>query len=164
VQQRLEDCVIQDDIQTRKATREEKKKQCKKGEKQEHVSEMLVELPRKAFLSHIRAYPTKEKPVHHIFSPRALHLGHIARSLALKDPPEKGSTTRKRKADDDDDDEKSAMKKSQKMKFGFGKGKDAVNAVPKKTKDGKSAKSARNSRVLLMANTVKLQNVGLDGL
>jgi hypothetical protein len=56
------------------------------------------------------------------------------------------------------------MKKSQKMKFGFGKGKDAVNAVPKKTKDGKSAKSARNSRVLLMANTVKLQNVGLDGL
>jgi hypothetical protein len=164
VQQRVEDCVIQDDIQTRKAAREEMKKKRKKGEKQEHVSGMLVELALKAFLSHIRAYPTKEKPVRHIFSPGALHLGRIARSFALKDQPKKVGTTRKRKADDDDDDEKSAMKKSQKMKFGFGKEKDAGNAVPKKIQDGKSAKNPRNSRALLMANAVNLQNVGLDGL
>jgi len=37
--------------------------------------------------SYIRSYPTKEKAVRHIFSARALHLGHIAWLFALKDPP-----------------------------------------------------------------------------
>jgi hypothetical protein len=35
----------------------------------------------------VRAYPAKEKAVRHIFNARALHLGHIARSLALKETP-----------------------------------------------------------------------------
>lgn len=49
----------------------------------------LLQMARNAFLSHIRAYPTKEKSLKHIFTTKSLHLGHIAKSFALKDPPKK---------------------------------------------------------------------------
>ena len=47
----------------------------------------LVGMGKKAFVSFVRAYSAKEKSVRHIFSSRTLHLGHIARSFALKDKP-----------------------------------------------------------------------------
>ncbi|GMI39833.1 hypothetical protein TeGR_g5363 [Tetraparma gracilis] len=51
------------------------------------MEEGLVGLGKKAFVSFIRAYSAKEKAVRHIFSSRTLHLGHIARSFALRDSP-----------------------------------------------------------------------------
>jgi len=44
----------------------------------------LMEFAKKAYSNYIRAYGTREKAVKHIFSARALHLGHVARSFALK--------------------------------------------------------------------------------
>jgi ATP-dependent RNA helicase DDX31/DBP7 len=61
-------------------------KTSKKKKKEKEESEILI-MARQAFASYIRAYPTKEKIVRHIFCARALHLGHIARSFGLKEPP-----------------------------------------------------------------------------
>jgi ATP-dependent RNA helicase DDX31/DBP7 len=45
----------------------------------------LLEGVHRAFLAFVRAYPVKEKAIRHIFNARALHLGHIARLLALRE-------------------------------------------------------------------------------
>ena len=96
LQRRLEDCVI--------LTKEEEEggqnkldigrrkflpvsNQCKAGNK--GSSSELLELARAAFLSHIRAYPTREKCAKHVFAAKALHLGHVARSFALKETPKR---------------------------------------------------------------------------
>ncbi|KAJ7091183.1 P-loop containing nucleoside triphosphate hydrolase protein [Mycena epipterygia] len=42
---------------------------------------------RKAFLSHMRAYATHPSSEKHIFHVRHLHLGHLAKSFALRDAP-----------------------------------------------------------------------------
>lgn len=47
----------------------------------------LLASARSAYTSYVRAYPAKEKAVRYIFSARALHLGHVARSFALKSTP-----------------------------------------------------------------------------
>lgn len=47
----------------------------------------LLGLARMAFTSFLRAYSTKEKVLRGIFSVKALHLGHVARSFALQEPP-----------------------------------------------------------------------------
>jgi ATP-dependent RNA helicase DDX31/DBP7 len=47
----------------------------------------LLESARNAYFSYVRGYSTKEKAVRHIFSARALHLGHVARSFALQEQP-----------------------------------------------------------------------------
>ena len=47
----------------------------------------LLESSRKAFTAYICGYLAKEKAVRNIFSTRALHLGHVARSFALKEIP-----------------------------------------------------------------------------
>lgn len=101
VQRRLEDCVIQDDIAAKaeeqrqqeqeKATSKQEKatsKLKKRRKKRAKAEGKLLELARSAFLSFLRAYSTKKEAyVRSIFSARALHLGHIARSFALKEPP-----------------------------------------------------------------------------
>ncbi|KAJ3300819.1 ATP-dependent RNA helicase dbp7 [Borealophlyctis nickersoniae] len=46
-----------------------------------------VELSEKAFTSHIRAYATHVAPERHIFHVRKLHLGHVAKSFALREAP-----------------------------------------------------------------------------
>jgi ATP-dependent RNA helicase DDX31/DBP7 len=85
IQRRLEDTVTTDDAQTKAAYKAPARK---KGQRREQEPNgRLLELARKAFFSYVRAYPTKEKAVRHIFSSRALHVGHIARSFALKEPP-----------------------------------------------------------------------------
>ncbi|KAF7428209.1 ATP-dependent RNA helicase dbp7 [Pleurotus ostreatus] len=45
------------------------------------------ELARKAYLSHMRAYSTHPTNEKHIFHIRHLHLGHLAKSFALRDAP-----------------------------------------------------------------------------
>ncbi|KAI0259667.1 P-loop containing nucleoside triphosphate hydrolase protein [Gloeopeniophorella convolvens] len=46
-----------------------------------------VELARKAFASHMRAYATHPSDEKHIFHIRHLHLGHLAKAFALRDAP-----------------------------------------------------------------------------
>lgn len=92
IQNRLEQCVLQDDINY-KASIEKKFKGDPKqrGRKQQRNKDALVgpllEGARKAFSAFVRAYPAKESAIRHIFNARALHLGHITRSLGLKETP-----------------------------------------------------------------------------
>jgi len=44
-------------------------------------------LARKAFASHIRAYATHPSEEKHLFHVRNLHLGHLAKSFALREAP-----------------------------------------------------------------------------
>src|SRR6266576_1697779 len=44
-------------------------------------------MARKAFASHLRAYATHPSDEKHIFHIRHLHLGHAAKSFALRDAP-----------------------------------------------------------------------------
>lgn len=44
-------------------------------------------MARKAFASHLRAYATHPSDEKHIFHIRHLHLGHVAKSFALRDAP-----------------------------------------------------------------------------
>ncbi|TFK23970.1 DEAD-domain-containing protein [Coprinopsis marcescibilis] len=48
-----------------------------------------VMLARKAYLSHMRAYATHPSNEKHIFHIRHLHLGHLAKSFALREAPTK---------------------------------------------------------------------------
>mmetsp|Transcript_9968 Transcript_9968/g.17928 ORF Transcript_9968/g.17928 Transcript_9968/m.17928 type:complete len:1042 (+) Transcript_9968:61-3186(+) len=121
IQNRFEQCVLQDDIDY-KASIEKKFKgdpKQKRRVKKRDIIGPLLEGARKAFSAFVRAYPAKEKAVRHIFNARALHLGHIARSLALKETPKmvsKGNTNSNNKAgsnDTDGDDSKTTRDKSQ---------------------------------------------------
>lgn len=90
VQRRMEDCIVQDNITAQQKWKEEKKanKKRRKDAPNRPKEGELLELARDAFVSFLRAYPTKREPsVRSIFSARALHVGHVARSFALKDPP-----------------------------------------------------------------------------
>mmetsp|Transcript_5559 Transcript_5559/g.12115 ORF Transcript_5559/g.12115 Transcript_5559/m.12115 type:complete len:1053 (+) Transcript_5559:55-3213(+) len=105
IQNRLEQCVIQDDIDYKVAIEKKSKgdpKQVKqKRRKKKDMVGPLLEGARKAFSAFVRAYPAKEKAVRHIFNARALHLGHIARSLALKETPKmvsKGNNSKDKNA------------------------------------------------------------------
>ena len=44
-------------------------------------------MARRAFLSHMRAYATHPSNEKHIFHIRHLHMGHLAKSFALRDAP-----------------------------------------------------------------------------
>lgn len=57
-----------------------------------YQSKDLLELAKIAFLAHIRAYAVKEKALKSVFVARGLHLGHVARSFMLKEPPTSFST------------------------------------------------------------------------
>ena len=72
-------------------------------------------MAKRAFQSHMRAYATHVAAERHIFDIKALHLGHLAKSFGLRDPPgrmnvagmraaagtrEKGARRTKRKADE----------------------------------------------------------------
>ncbi|CAH1756813.1 9153_t:CDS:2 [Entrophospora sp. SA101] len=50
-------------------------------------NEKSIELAQRAFISHVRAYATHPSSEKHIFHPRNLHLGHIAKSFALREAP-----------------------------------------------------------------------------
>ncbi|CAM9817094.1 unnamed protein product [Ectocarpus sp. 12 AP-2014] len=47
----------------------------------------LLDRARSAFQSHVRAYAARAPDSRAVFQVRSLHLGHVARSFALKDPP-----------------------------------------------------------------------------
>jgi len=47
----------------------------------------IIELARKGFMSFLRAYATHTKETKHIFHVKSLHLGHVAKSFALREAP-----------------------------------------------------------------------------
>jgi ATP-dependent RNA helicase DDX31/DBP7 len=68
------------------AVQREREKSAVKDEEDEGSATLLVKA-RLAFQSHIRAYGTHGSDTKDIFQVRGLHLGHVARSFALRDPP-----------------------------------------------------------------------------
>jgi len=80
----------------------------------------LHELGSQAYVSFVRSYASFPKDVRHIFSFKALHLGHIAKCFGLRDPPSqitgigKGNWVKKeaQKKSDLYRDQKEAQKKS----------------------------------------------------
>ena len=83
IQHRLEEFVLRDGS----GAPETESSQMKKSKRTKESKDTLLHFARQAFNSYIRAYPTKEKAVRHIFCARALHLGHVARSFALREAP-----------------------------------------------------------------------------
>lgn len=72
---------------------------------------------RKAFQSFIRAYATHGKETKHIFHVKSLHLGHVAKTFALKDPPSQIVTKGKRiDVQFDAEEERTSKIKKQKTK------------------------------------------------
>ena len=49
----------------------------------------MLELARKAYISHVRAYATHVKDERQIFDVKALHLGHLAKAFGLRERPGK---------------------------------------------------------------------------
>lgn len=175
LQHRLEDCVIQDDIRAKASAKQMKeKRKSGGGGKREEVSGELLELARRAFLSYMRAYPTKEKLIRHIFAAKALHLGHVARSFALKEPPKRLGANKKQTTDKSDNTD--GPKKKQALAFDLEEnevggnptkrikiGHRGVESNNERSSEG-SFNNSGKARSLLMANAIKLQNNGLDSL
>lgn len=128
LQEKLEQYIIQDAATRKEAAKRSvgKGNKRKKDGKQSSMAaikeqqkllmeDSIQESARKAFTSFLRAYPAKEKAVRHIFCARALHLGHIARSFALKDPPK--AISRSIPIPDSDENGKNNEEKKNGLKF-----------------------------------------------
>lgn len=190
VQRRFEDCVIQDDIRAKKARKEAKKeaKRKRKSEAPKKKEGVLMELARDAFVSFLRAYATKkEAAVRSIFSARALHVGHVARSFALKEPPKSlVSKHRQNKKDLEQEVEDAEANKPKSLAFHsshrakqrattgeFDSGipnedkeqqEIRVFKRPKNVhKDGDTGK-AKNAKAMLLENAFKMQNNLMDAM
>ena len=151
VQTRLEETIQQDDVEYKASIEKKFKgdpKQRRKAKKQ--AVGPLLEGARKAFSAFVRAYPAKEKAVKHIFNARALHLGHIARSLALKDPPKMVS-----KATSSNDEEKGQKKSGEKRKSRL-----AFNSSnPKREDETMDEEDEENERYMsLLGDALEEQN------
>jgi ATP-dependent RNA helicase DDX31/DBP7 len=198
VQRRLEDCVVQDDVESRKQWKEAIKQQRKRKQHNSDSSALLrkkegqlLELARDAFLSFLRAYPTKrEQAVRSIFSSRSLHLGHVAKSFALKDPPKslaaKGKSKRQQ-LEEESRDEQSNLPRSLAFSQSVGEGIDNIqqrilNEIPiisdvggdedydhardTSKKRRKSDRDGRqlNAKQMLLENAFKMQSNLMDAM
>jgi ATP-dependent RNA helicase DDX31/DBP7 len=54
-------------------------------------------MAREAFTAHVRAYATHTASEKHIFHVRFLHLGHLAKSFALREAPGEVTTSQKKR-------------------------------------------------------------------
>ncbi|KAJ3048701.1 ATP-dependent RNA helicase dbp7 [Rhizophlyctis rosea] len=80
-----------------------------------------VELSQKAFTSHIRAYATHGASERHIFHVKKLHLGHIAKSFALREAPtDLALASLAKKKENEEDRKKKAPPPDAKSKPGAG--------------------------------------------
>lgn len=159
LQRRFEECVKLDDEEARRANKAKKKEDRKAGIRTAPVTGALLEQARAAFLSHIRAYPTREKAVKHIFSARALHLGHVARSFALSEPPKKLSNKTRNQASKNG--ESDGKKRSAALTFDVEDGMEGKRTRPKRVK-GPHPDDTKKNRSIMNANAAKLH--GLDSL
>jgi len=89
----------------------------------------------------VRAYATHTAATKHIFHIKSLHLGHVAKSFALGEPPSKlhgkkgkqkssGSERKKSKEDKDGSKERGGLGKTRQGTWEPGR----ISAVPKKRK------------------------------
>jgi ATP-dependent RNA helicase DDX31/DBP7 len=174
LQRRLEEKIIEDDAAA-KAAHKNKDEKRKKGQPREQVFGPLLEAARKAYMSYLRSYPTKEKAVRHIFCTRALHLGHMARSFALKEQPTQlVNKSKKATTAVEDDIEANNNKRNSNLAFEERILADVVEEVSRKRlKKSSSTMTKSNSvggssidtgkaRQILMARAVKLQDGGMD--
>jgi ATP-dependent RNA helicase DDX31/DBP7 len=170
VQRRLEDTVAQDDLDTKANYKPPARK--KGVPRLAEPCGRLLELARQAFFSYVRAYPTKEKCVRHIFSSRSLHVGHIARSFALKEPP-KSSISKVTQTNNDKDKDEDGGKRSAAM--AFHNLLDEVQDVVEKKRQRKAVPTNKSSliksdgtvdtakaRIMLMERAAKLQQGGMS--
>lgn len=176
IQYRLETCVSADDRKSTKSSgRRGPNKQVPvaKTDKDTSGNTDLLEKARLAFVSHIRAYPTKEKAIRPIFSAKALHLGHVARSFALKEAPKKLATSgsvhpnRKTRVNDDNDDEPIRNKRKAAMAFvPFEENNSDNDNLTHSNKRNRTSgnKNPRQQKELFLANASKLGQNGLDTL
>lgn len=196
VQRRMEDCVVKDDAETRKAFKESSSKRKQKQRKRKLVNSskdgrkegVLLEQARAAFLSFLRAYSTKKEPiVRSIFSSRALHFGHIAKSFALKEPPKSLVSKQKKQREQQEGklkDDQANLPRS--LEFGkssldleelLGDEKDDRNKHTKgydddddmefrsnKRKKIKHNGKSLNAKSLLLENATKMQNNLMDAM
>ena len=155
VQIRLEDCLVEDDKAYKEAlakkvqnNKEASDKAQRKKERREAKNAVgpLLESARNAYNAYIRGYSTKEKAVRHIFSARALHLGHVARSFALKEQPKELSKARRNARREEADVLKSTGRKRNNA-LAFGKKKventEGESSTPVDSKSPKAAKSKK---------------------
>eukprot|EP00578_Thalassiosira_sp_NH16_P000813 CAMPEP_0181130304 /NCGR_PEP_ID=MMETSP1071-20121207/29790_1 /TAXON_ID=35127 /ORGANISM="Thalassiosira sp., Strain NH16" /LENGTH=1042 /DNA_ID=CAMNT_0023216361 /DNA_START=19 /DNA_END=3147 /DNA_ORIENTATION=+ len=109
IQNRLEQRVLRDDVDYKASIEKKSKgdpKQKRRKRRKDAIVGPLLEGARRAFSAFVRAYPAKERAVRHIFNARALHLGHMARSLALKETPKMVSKGNNSNTDDLDEGSK----------------------------------------------------------
>ena len=178
IQNRLEQCVIQDDADY-KASIEKKVKDAKQRRKlKKDAAGPLLVGARKAFSAFVRAYPAKEKAVKHIFNARGLHLGHIARSLALREAPKmvsKGNSGTALLDDGDDGKRKSRLTFNGISTKENDQDKRILSEVEKERqeegRDTKKRKKDQTSRVVaggkdaqkkMMEQAMRLQNQGME--
>ncbi|KAG7366651.1 inducible ATP-independent RNA helicase [Nitzschia inconspicua] len=190
VQRRLEDCVVEDDNKARKAWKEKQQEQRKRkagktSSKDGKKEGQLLTLARDAFLSFLRAYPTKkESIVRSIFSSRALHLGHVAKSFALKEPPTSvvsKTKSKKQQLQEESQDVQANLPRSlefteapfdmddilaqveRREKTGFSGYVDDDEEKHRSNKRQKMGK-AMTAKALLLANAAKMQNNLMDAM
>lgn len=156
VQQRLETLVTSDEAKA-KGSLSGKSKGERRTKPPEPSKINLMEMARHAFVSHIRAYPTREKLVRHVFTSKALHLGHVARSFALKEPPKKLATMASKET-------AAVLEKSESRKRNRSMAFPSLDLedVRDRTAEGNgNAKMTRSAKSILLSNATKLQQVGM---
>ncbi|OJJ79488.1 putative ATP-dependent RNA helicase [Aspergillus glaucus CBS 516.65] len=104
-----------------------------------------LEMARRAFQSHIRAYATHIASERNMFNIKELHLGHLAKSFALRDRPSKVNVPGLRQGQDATKKDYKADRKStagKKRKAGSG-GRDDDDDVPAQTDASIAAKKMK---------------------
>ncbi|GAX09236.1 ATP-dependent RNA helicase DDX31/DBP7 [Fistulifera solaris] len=149
MQHRLEECVNEDQNLPKKSSYSVTKKRMK-AQEDEKTLETLLDIAQNAFISHLRAYPTREKVVRQIFAAKSLHLGHVARSFGLKEPPSRISN-KKRKVSPPVDPRKNNAT------FDF-------KASQVLSESSKSSKGKATPKSLLLENASRLEKNGMDAL
>ncbi|KAL4938402.1 hypothetical protein BDV06DRAFT_57093 [Aspergillus oleicola] len=109
-----------------------------------------LELARRAYQSHIRAYATHVANERHIFNIKELHLGHLAKSFALRDRPGKINVPGLRQGRDDTKRDFKASRAGagagaggKKRKVGGGGGRDDDDDVPSNNATDTTAAAAK---------------------
>ncbi|KAL4949212.1 P-loop containing nucleoside triphosphate hydrolase protein [Aspergillus filifer] len=107
-----------------------------------------LELARRAYQSHIRAYATHVANERHIFNIKELHLGHLAKSFALRDRPGKINVPGLRQGKEDTKKDFKASRAGagaggKKRKAAAGAGRDDDDDIPSNNVSDTTAAAAK---------------------
>lgn len=108
----------------------------------------FLEMARRAFQSHIRAYATHIASERYIFNIKELHLGHLAKSFALRDRPSKVNVPGLRQGADDTKKDFKTERKSTGKKRKAGSGDRADDDDIPKATDTASAAQKMKAKML----------------